>query len=81
MILHCTDLSHTTKSTETALKWAKLVNVEFSNIYRREEELNLPLTPYFKDLDIDKVFYKSEMNFIKFIIQPLYTKAQELFKK
>ena len=34
MILHCTDLSHATKWTETALKWAKLVSIEFSNIYK-----------------------------------------------
>lgn len=33
LILHCTDLSHATKKSQTAEKWARLVSVEFTNIY------------------------------------------------
>lgn len=42
--------------------------------------MNLPVTPFFKDLEIDSVFYKSEMNFMKFIINPLYKTLCSIFE-
>ena len=37
-----------------------------------EEEQGLPPTAHFKDLDQEKRFVESEMNFLKFIVMPLF---------
>lgn len=41
--------------------------------YKKEDELGLPLTPYYKDLDKDYVFSKGEIGFTSFIVLPLWT--------
>ena len=78
LILHTADLSAPTKNMDVALDWSKLVVEEFSAQYKDEERLNIPLTPYFKDLHLDINFNKGEKNFITFIIRPLY-ETVELF--
>ncbi len=77
LLLHSCDLGHAGKITEITEKNARLVNKEFSAQYELEIKNKIPLTPYFKDLHLGKVFYKGEMNFLKFIILPLFKATQE----
>lgn len=79
LLLHSADLCHASKMTHIAQKCAKLVSKEFSAQYLEEVKLGFPVTPYFKDLDKDFVFFKSEMNFIKFIVKPLYEITVDFF--
>lgn len=77
--IHYCDLSGSFKNFGIASRWSKLVNMEFSRQvdasllqYEREIELGLAPTPHFKDLNKEEVFYSSEINFIKFIVLPLF---------
>ena len=79
LLLHSADLCHASKKTNVAEKCAKLVSKEFHAQFLEEEKYGFPTTPYFKDLDVDFVFYKSEMNFIKFIVKPLYEITVDFF--
>lgn len=80
LFVHSADLSAPTKETQVAMKWSRLVTQEFSAQYNDELAMGLPPTPYFKDLDIEINFYKSEINFLKFIIKPLYLTLEEYVK-
>lgn len=72
VFIHTADLNHTTKAFSVSSNWTALVNMEFSAQYKEEGEKELPLTPYFANLDNNEVFYKSEFSFLTFIVSPLY---------
>ncbi len=42
--------------------------------------LGLSQTPFFKDLDNQATFYKSEVGFIGFIIKPLFVSFVDIIK-
>jgi len=75
MFIHTADLSGSTKDIKIAAKWTERVNQEFADQYESEIEKEIPLTPYFANLDSNEVFYKSEASFLKFIVTPLYELA------
>ena len=39
--------------------------------------MGIPISPHLKDLHIDKVYFKSESGFLRFIILPLFEAANE----
>ncbi len=41
----------------------------------------MPVTPYFKDLHIEKNYLSSELNFQKFIVFPLFNQLEILIDK
>jgi len=76
-IIHCADLSGATKDFSVAHSWSLKVNQEFSSQVKKEEELGIPVTPYFKDLDKRHIMAKQEIAFISFMVKPLW----ELFNE
>ena len=77
LFTHVADLSGPVKDYNIAYKWSKKVNIEFSTQVEEEMRLNLPVTPYFKDLDDTEVYYKNELGFMKFVILPLWKCAND----
>ena len=81
LLIHSADLNAPAKETSIAMSWSKLVAEEFTAQYNEEISMELTPTPYFKDLDIEVNFYKSEVNFIKFIVKPLYLTVEEFLRE
>ena len=73
LFLHTADLSGPVKNYEICYIWSKRVNQEFDSQVKEEIRLNLPVTPYFKNLHDDEVYYNGEFGFMKFVIQPLWS--------
>lgn len=46
---------------------------------REEEVLQIPVTPYFRDLDKKHIMAKSEVAFISFMVEPLWKLFDEFF--
>jgi len=77
IVIHAADLSGPTKEFPVAKAWALRINTEFTNQYKEEERLGLPLTPFYKDLEMPQVMAKSEIGFVSFMVKPLW----ELFNE
>jgi GAF domain-containing protein len=75
-LLHCSDLGHPAKDFTLCSRWSQLVCQEFSAQSREEVELGLPITEFMKDLHKPTVYYKNEINFLNFVILPLWKCAQ-----
>jgi GAF domain-containing protein len=75
-LLHCSDLGHPAKDFTLCSRWSQLVCQEFSAQNREEVELGLPVTEFMKDLHKPIVYYKNEINFLTFVILPLWKCAQ-----
>jgi GAF domain-containing protein len=75
-LLHCSDLGHPAKDFLLCSKWSLLVVQEFSAQHREEVELGLPVTEFMKDLENPAVYYKNEVNFLTFVILPLWKCSQ-----
>mmetsp|Transcript_15789 Transcript_15789/g.28859 ORF Transcript_15789/g.28859 Transcript_15789/m.28859 type:complete len:1653 (-) Transcript_15789:44-5002(-) len=71
-LLHCADLGHPAKDYSVMSRWSQLVCQEFSAQHREEVELGLPITEFMKDLEKPTVYYKNEINFLTFVILPLW---------
>jgi GAF domain-containing protein len=71
-LLHCADLGHPAKEYSMCISWSQLVCQEFSAQHLEEVELGLPVTEFMKDLDKPTVYYKNEINFLKFVVLPLW---------
>lgn len=72
MVVHSADISGSAKNIDVAKEWSAMISKEFTEQYNLEVKHNIPVTPYFKDLNIDINMYKSEISFLKFIVQPLF---------
>ena len=72
LIVHCSDLSHPTKSFDTCLSWSLLVRQEFISQTKEEAALGLPVTAYMKDLEDTKSYLKNEVSFATFVVKPLW---------
>jgi GAF domain-containing protein len=75
-LLHCTDLGHPAKEYSICVQWSQLVCQEFSAQYRAEVALGLPVTDFMKDLEKPAVYYKNEVNFLNFVVLPLWKGLQ-----
>lgn len=71
-LLHCSDLGHPAKEFSLCSRWSQLVCQEFTAQHLEEVELGLPITEFMKDLDKPAVYYKNEINFLNFVILPLW---------
>jgi hypothetical protein len=72
MVVHSADISASAKNIEVAQQWSLLISREFTAQYQLEQQHGIPLTPYFKDLDVPANLWKSEISFLRFIVQPLF---------
>jgi GAF domain-containing protein len=72
MLLHTADLAHPTKSVPVYMEWSRRVCEEFTNQYKEEMACSIETSPMMKDLDIPKVYYKSELGFLTVIVKPLW---------
>lgn len=73
MVVHSADICGSAKNIEVAREWSLRISKEFANQYKLEIENKVPLTPYFKDLNIEMNLWKSEISFLRFIVQPLFS--------
>lgn len=72
MVLHSADISGSAKNIEVARVWSRMISVEFTNQLALEIRNGVPVTPYFKDLNIEINLWKSEISFLRFIVKPLF---------
>ncbi|CAG9313389.1 unnamed protein product [Blepharisma stoltei] len=72
LLLHSSDLAHGTKDFSIYEIWSRRVCEEFSEQYKEEVALGLTPTGFMKDLDKPKVYYSNEINFMKFVVKPLW---------
>jgi hypothetical protein len=72
MIVHTADFNGGAKEFDVARVWSEKVNLEFVAQYALEGSLGLPQTPFLKGLDNSQTLAKSEMNFSKVIVRPLW---------
>ena len=72
LIMHTSDLYAPSKEFEISKNWADMVNQEFTNQYKKEQDLGIPQTSFFKDLDNRIVMAKSETFFVGKIVLPLW---------
>lgn len=77
MIVHTSDFGGSAKDFEICKQWSLKVNLEFSNQYKMEGELELPQTPFMKDLTNIQILSKNEGGFLKVIVFPLYEAIDE----
>lgn len=72
LILHAGDLCHPCKSFRIYELWSMLVCQEFSDQYKEEVKLGLPITEFMKNLEMPKVYYANEVGFLSFVVKPLW---------
>ena len=72
LIVHSCDLAHLAKSFELCSRWAQLLKQEFIAQSKEEIALGLDVTPFIRDLEDVRAFYKNEVNFITVIGLPLW---------
>lgn len=71
-MIHACDLYTPTFPIGISEEWAKKINAEFSKQAREEEIMGLEVTPFMQGLENPKVIAKSEIQFIKVIVKPLW---------
>ena len=79
LITHSSDLSGQITPLHIALQWEERVTLEFMRQSALEQQCGLPLTSYFKDLHVDRIRLKNHINFLDFVMTPLWTGLVELF--
>ena len=72
LIIHAGDLSHPCKSFRIYEMWSMLVCQEFTDQYRQEVKLGIPVTEFMKDLEKPRVYYANEVGFLNFVVKPLW---------
>jgi cAMP-specific phosphodiesterase 4 len=77
VLLHCADISNVVKPNELCVKWASRVLEEFFNQGDRERARGLPISPMM-DRETTSVGL-SQINFIEFVIAPLFVHFATIF--
>lgn len=72
LLVHCCDLGHTAKHFSLCSRWAQLLRQEHIAQSKEEITLGLAVTPFIKDLEDVRAFYKNEVSFTTVIVQPLW---------
>ena len=72
LLVHCCDLAHTAKPFSLCSHWAQLLRQEHIAQSKEEITLGLAVTPFIKDLEDVRAFYKNEVSFTTVIVQPLW---------
>jgi GAF domain-containing protein len=78
-LLHTADLSAQAVNPEDAMKWGDLVLSEFEDQAKKEESLDLPVTPFMKDLWDKKRRCQVQVGFVQNIVIPLWEVFAEVF--
>ena len=69
-ILHAADISNPVKEKEVYLSWTARVMKEFREQGKKEEELDLPVSPF---CGADADVARCQKGFIEYVVRPLYT--------
>ncbi|KRX00205.1 hypothetical protein PPERSA_10704 [Pseudocohnilembus persalinus] len=77
MVVHAADFYGNAQKFQISKIWSYRVSFEFQRQYMQEAEMNLPQTPYYKDLHKLSVLAKGEAGFSKFIVTPLWKSLNE----
>lgn len=77
--IHCADLYSPTKEYSIMKVWTDKINQEFLSQTIDEERLGIPVTGYMKELDKEHSRAKSEIGFIKFIANPIWSTLDLFF--
>jgi cAMP-specific phosphodiesterase 4 len=77
VLLHCADISNAVKPNELCVKWASRVLEEFFNQGDRERSRGMSISPMM-DRETTSVGL-SQINFIEFVIAPLYVQFVAVF--
>lgn len=81
-LIHAADISNPLiPDFNLVAKWAEKISHEFVNQYRSEVELGLKPTNMWSSLDTNFTLgmYDSQVKFIQFIVQPMWTIILDLF--
>eukprot|EP01017_Pseudomicrothorax_dubius_P037692 TRINITY_DN5559_c0_g1_i1.p1 TRINITY_DN5559_c0_g1~~TRINITY_DN5559_c0_g1_i1.p1 ORF type:complete len:739 (+),score=98.73 TRINITY_DN5559_c0_g1_i1:186-2402(+) len=76
-LTHACDLTGSIKPFKIAREWSVRVSQEFSAQSKEEQELELPVTPYMKDLHKPEILAKNEIGFLSFVSAPLWKLVNE----
>jgi len=77
-ILHAADISNPVRSFDVDYFMSERVQEEFKNQTDKEKELGLPVMAHM-DITSESMKYQAEVNFITFIVTPLWKRLAELF--
>ena len=72
LLIHCADLSNSTKTFDISIRWSRCLAQEFEAQVAEEEDLQLPVTTFMQDLQKPSVFLKNEVGFYSVIVRPLW---------
>ncbi len=78
LIIHVADLSNQIRPFNISLVGSKGLKREFANQVKKEEDLNLPTMAFMK-ITSDKDFYKNEIDFCNFVVEPLIKQLIRLY--
>lgn len=73
MLIHGADLGNLGQPREVALKWVDRVCEEFSDQARKSAALGLFVPPHIVNLEEEVVRCRLQMNFIDYLVTPLWT--------
>lgn len=75
-LIKCADISNPVRSFKVSKYWAEMIQEEFYNQGDKEKELGLDVSP-FMDRDCNEALPRIQVNFMEFLVQPLYTTLSE----
>ena len=79
LITHSADLSGQITPLHIAKQWEERIAREFMQQSSMELHYGLPLTAYLQDMHIERVRLKNHLNFLNFVMTPLWTGLVEMF--
>ena len=79
VFVHTADVTAPVQPLLISLKWAKRVCKEFTNQVKKEKKLNIKSSQMMLNLNKNYEFLKSQRNFIKFVLRPLFKSVARLF--
>ena len=80
VMVHAADLHGPVKKLSEAKKWSSKIKIEFLDQLEKEENLGIPVTGFFKDLNNNKKSLINEIFFIGNIVKPLYVVIDDFFE-
>mmetsp|Transcript_41962 Transcript_41962/g.96316 ORF Transcript_41962/g.96316 Transcript_41962/m.96316 type:complete len:948 (-) Transcript_41962:35-2878(-) len=79
LVLHAADISNQLMPPASAARWGKAIAEEFTAQVEDEKLHGLPVTKFMDGLTNPAVAAKSQVGFIDFVVQPLFTPIFRLF--
>lgn len=72
LICHSSDLAGQCAPLHVAKQWMEMVALEFTRQAKEEDKLSLAVTPHMQDLENTEICYQNHVNFIDFVMIPLW---------